>query len=106
MRRPLALLAAFASLAFAGEAAAEPVVVTDDAVRSIAFEVKAEGVDVEWYADLLPAARTATRSRRYSERRELLEELELESASARPVPAGRPAVGEEGGRRLRIKAAR
>lgn len=56
MRRLFVLLAAAASLGFAGEAAAEPVVLADDQGRSLTFDVRAEGVDVEWYAALLRAA--------------------------------------------------
>jgi hypothetical protein len=56
VRRALLLVSAFLSLAFAGEAAAEEVVVPDDQGRSIQFDVRAEGVDVEWYAALLRAA--------------------------------------------------
>lgn len=58
MRRAFVLvstLLAFA-LAFAGQAAAEEVVVQDDQGRSIRFDVRTEGVDVEWYAALLRAA--------------------------------------------------
>ena len=56
VRRTLLLVTAFLSLAFAGEAAAEEVVVADDQGRSIRFDVRADGVDVEWYAALLRAA--------------------------------------------------
>ena len=56
MQRLLVLLVAVASLAFVGEAAADPVVATDDQGRTITFDVKAEGVDVEWYAGLLRTA--------------------------------------------------
>ena len=56
MRRALLLVTAFLSLAFAGEAAAEEVVLSDDQSRSIRFDVRAEGVDVEWYGALLRAA--------------------------------------------------
>ena len=56
VRRALLLVSAFLSLAFAGEAAAEEVVVADDQGRSIQFDVRAEGVNVEWYAALLRAA--------------------------------------------------
>jgi hypothetical protein len=56
MRRALVLVSAFLSLAFAGEAAAEEVVATDAEGRSIRFDVRAESVDVEWYAELLRAA--------------------------------------------------
>jgi hypothetical protein len=44
------------SLAFAGEAAAAEVLVPDDQGRTMRFDVRAEGVDVEWYAALLRAA--------------------------------------------------
>jgi hypothetical protein len=50
------VLVAILSLAFAGEAAAEEVVLEDDAGRSIRFDVRADGVDVEWYAELLRKA--------------------------------------------------
>ena len=50
------LLVSFLLLAFAGEASAEEVVVADDQGRSIRFDVRAEGVNVEWYAALLRAA--------------------------------------------------
>lgn len=56
VRRTLLLVSVFLSLAFAGEAAAEEVVVTDDQGRSIRFDVRTEGVAVEWYAALLRAA--------------------------------------------------
>jgi hypothetical protein len=56
MRRALLLVSALLSLAFAGEAAAEEVVVPDAEGRSIRFEVLAESVDVEWYAALLRGA--------------------------------------------------
>ena len=56
MRRPLLLLALLASLAFAGEAAAAEVVLTDNEGRSIRFDVRVEGVDPEWHAALLRAA--------------------------------------------------
>lgn len=56
VRRALLLVSVLLSLTFAGEAAAEEVVVTDDQGRSIQFDVRTEGVDVEWYAALLRAA--------------------------------------------------
>ena len=56
MRRAFLLVSAFLSLAFAGEAAAAEVVVPDDQGRSIRFDVRADGVDVDWYAALLRAA--------------------------------------------------
>lgn len=54
MRRVLVL--ALSSLALAGEAAAAEVVLQDDAGRAITFDLRVEGVDVEWYAALLRAA--------------------------------------------------
>ena len=56
MRRALLLVSVLLSLAFAGEAAAEEVVVADEQGRSIQFDVLTEGADVEWYAALLRAA--------------------------------------------------
>jgi hypothetical protein len=57
MKRPAALLLALvASLALAGQALAAEEVRTDDAGREIRFDVRAEGVDVDWYADLLRRA--------------------------------------------------
>jgi hypothetical protein len=56
VRRALLLASAVLSLAFAGEAAAEEVVVADEQGRSIRFDVRAESVDVEWYAAVLRAA--------------------------------------------------
>jgi hypothetical protein len=56
MGRALLLVSAILALLFAGEAAAEEVVVADDQGRSIRFDVRAEGVDIEWYAALLRAA--------------------------------------------------
>ena len=56
MRRAFLLVSAFLSLALAGEAGAAEVVVPDEQGRSIRFDVRAEGVDVEWYAALLRAA--------------------------------------------------
>lgn len=56
MRRLLLLVTACLSLAYAGEAAATEVVVPDDLGRSIRFDVRAEGVGVEWYAALLRTA--------------------------------------------------
>jgi hypothetical protein len=56
MRRASLLASAFLSLAFAGEAAATEVLVSDDEGRSIRFDVRDESVDVEWYAALLRAA--------------------------------------------------
>lgn len=58
MRRAFVLVSTLLALglAFAGQAAAQEVVVQDDQGRSIRFDVRAEGVDVEWYAALLRAA--------------------------------------------------
>ena len=56
MRRAAAIAVSILSLAFAAPAAAEEVVVADDEGRSIRFDVRADGVDVEWYASLLRAA--------------------------------------------------
>ena len=56
VRRVLLLLSVLASLAFAGEASAEEVLSQDDQGRVIRFDVRAEGVDAEWYAALLRAA--------------------------------------------------
>ena len=56
VRRLLLLVTACLSLAYAGQAAATEVVVPDDLGRSIRFDIRAEGVGVEWYAALLRAA--------------------------------------------------
>ena len=56
MRRLLLLLSLVASLALAGEASAVEVLLPDDQGRTIRFDVRAEGVDAEWYAGLLRAA--------------------------------------------------
>lgn len=56
MRRALLLLSVLASLAFAGQATAAEVLLQDDQGRPIRFDVRAEGVDAEWYAALLRAA--------------------------------------------------
>jgi hypothetical protein len=56
VRRALLLLSVLASLAFAGEATAAEVLSQDDQGRTIRFDVRAEGVDAEWYAALLRAA--------------------------------------------------
>ena len=56
MRRLLVVLAAVASLAFAGQATAAEVLLQDDQGRQIRFDVRVEGVDAEWYAALLRAA--------------------------------------------------
>ena len=56
VRRALLFLSVLASLAFAGEAAAAEVLLQDDQGRTIRFDMRAEGVDAEWYAGLLRAA--------------------------------------------------
>ena len=56
MRRLLLLLSVFASLTFSGEAMATEVLLPDDQGRMIRFDIRAEGVDAEWYAGLLRAA--------------------------------------------------
>jgi hypothetical protein len=56
VRRALLVVSALVSLAFAGEAAAEEVVLYDDEDRAITFDVRAGDVDVEWFAALLRAA--------------------------------------------------
>jgi len=56
VRRVLLLLSLLVSLAFAGEAMAAEVVLADDQGRSIRFDVRADGVEAEWYAALLRAA--------------------------------------------------
>ena len=56
MRRALLLVSVLLSLAFAGEAAAEEVVVADDQGRSIRFDVAPRASTSEWYAALLRAA--------------------------------------------------
>jgi hypothetical protein len=56
VRRAALLALSLLALALAPPAAAEEVVVADDEGRSIRFDVRAEGVDVEWYAALLRAA--------------------------------------------------
>jgi hypothetical protein len=56
VRRAVLILTVVLSLALAGEAAAEEIVVQDDLGRSIRFDLRAEGIDVEWYAALLRAA--------------------------------------------------
>jgi hypothetical protein len=56
MRFALLLVSVSLALVFAGRAAAEEVVVPDDEGRSIRFDVRGNGVDVEWYAGLLRAA--------------------------------------------------
>lgn len=56
MHRLLLLLSLLASLALAGPAGAAEVLAQDDQGRTIRFDVRAEGVDAEWYAALLRAA--------------------------------------------------
>ena len=56
MRRVLLLVSVLASLGWTGEAMAAEVLAQDDQGRTIRFDVKVEGVDVEWYAALLRAA--------------------------------------------------
>lgn len=56
MRKLAALVAALAALAFAGESFAAEVLLQDNEGRQIRFDVRAEGVDAEWYAALLRAA--------------------------------------------------
>jgi hypothetical protein len=56
VRRALLLLAVLGSLVSAGEATAAEVLSQDDQGRTIRFDVRAEGVDAEWYATLLRAA--------------------------------------------------
>lgn len=56
MHRLLLLVSLVTSLALAGEAGAAEVVLPDDQGRTIRFDVRAEGVDAEWYAALLRAA--------------------------------------------------
>jgi len=56
MRRLVLLLSVFVSLAFSGEAMATEVLAQDNEGRTIRFDVRAEGVDAEWYAALLRAA--------------------------------------------------
>ncbi|MEZ5098975.1 MAG: hypothetical protein R3C15_04065 [Thermoleophilia bacterium] len=57
MRRLLlTALVAVVALVAAGQAAARVVVRQDDDGRAITFDVRAGGVDVEWYADLLRGA--------------------------------------------------
>ena len=56
VRRVLLLVSVLASLAFAGEATAAEVLLQDDQGRTIRFDVRAEGVDAEWYAALLRPA--------------------------------------------------
>jgi len=56
VRRLLLLLTVFASLTFGGAAMAGEVLAKDDQGRTIRFNVRAEGVDTEWYAALLRAA--------------------------------------------------
>ena len=57
MRRVVTLLAVLgAFLVLSGNALAAEVVLADREGRSITFDVRAEGVDAEWYAELLRAA--------------------------------------------------
>lgn len=56
MHRVLLLLSLVASLALAGPVGAAEVLAQDDQGRTIRFDVRAEGVDAEWYAALLRAA--------------------------------------------------
>ena len=56
MRRLLVVLALVAWLVCAGQAAAAEVIAYDEQGRSISFDVRAEGVDAEWYASLLRTA--------------------------------------------------
>jgi hypothetical protein len=56
VRRLLVVLAAVASLAFAGQAAAAEVLLQDNEGRQIRFDIRVEGADAEWYAALLRAA--------------------------------------------------
>jgi hypothetical protein len=56
MHRALLLVAVLLSLAFGGEAYAAEIVVPDNEGRSIRFDVRAEAVNVEWYAAHLRAA--------------------------------------------------
>ena len=53
MRRLAILLVAFGALVGSPAAMAEIVTSTDRVGRTITFDVQAEGVDVEWYAELL-----------------------------------------------------
>jgi len=56
MRRVLLLLSLLASLAFSGDAMAAEFLSQDDQGRTMRFDIRAEGVDAEWYAALLRAA--------------------------------------------------
>src|SRR5918995_795381 len=56
MRRACLVLLLLSGLAFAGEAGATEVIAHDDQGRQIRFDVRAEGVDAEWFATLLRAA--------------------------------------------------
>ncbi len=56
MRKLLLVLPVTLVLAFAAEAGARDVIVEDNDGRPITFDVRANGVDVEWYADLLRQA--------------------------------------------------
>jgi hypothetical protein len=56
VRRLLPFVAAVASLAFAGPAAAAEVLLHDNEGRQMRFDVRAEGADAEWFAALLRPA--------------------------------------------------
>src|SRR5918995_7509971 len=56
MRRACLVLLLLSGLAFAGEAGATEVIAHDDQGRQIRFDVRAEGVDAEWFASVLRAA--------------------------------------------------
>jgi hypothetical protein len=56
VRRLLVLLTVLAALACSGEAMAAEVLSQDNEGRTIHFDVAVDGVDAEWYADLLRAA--------------------------------------------------
>jgi hypothetical protein len=55
MRRAFLVLLLLSGLAFAGEAGATEVIAQDDQGRQIRFDVRAEGVDAEWFASVLRA---------------------------------------------------
>ncbi|MDX6397862.1 MAG: hypothetical protein QOJ43_1270 [Gaiellaceae bacterium] len=56
VRRALLVLVASLAFAIAGEASAAEVLSQDGQGRTIRFDVRAQGVDAEWYATLLRAA--------------------------------------------------
>lgn len=56
VRRALLLVSLLGSLVLAGEATAAEVLSQDNEGRTVRFDVRAEGVDAEWYAALLRAA--------------------------------------------------